>query len=131
MEREMSNEIEQLRNQQPGQVVAYRTLDRYGNPITDWIDGDPAGGKPIVPGGSFQMAYGAPQQGQSGTSPVDLAAEEILLRQEFESRWPVPKGVTWAAGVGDYCVSEFASGIALSYPDMWMAFKAGAARVNS
>jgi len=62
--------------------------------------------------------------------PVDLAADDRQLRHDFESRWPVPKGVTWGAGIGDYCVSEFASGIALSYPDMWMAYKAGAARAE-
>lgn len=51
-------------------VVAYRTIDRHGNVITDWIDGDPAGGDPIVPGGSFQLAYGAPQPEQSGIADL-------------------------------------------------------------
>jgi len=65
---------------------------------------------------------------QDERDPIEKAAFDARLRRDFEARWPVPKGVTWGAGVGDYCVSEFASGIALSYPDMWMAYKAGAAR---
>ena len=64
------------------------------------------------------------------SDPAAKAEFETLLRKEFESRWPKPKGVTWGAGINDYCVSEFAEGIALSYPDMWMAYKAGAMRTN-
>ena len=73
----------------------------------------------------------AARPAQTEPNPIERAAYDVRLRQEFESRWPVPKGVTWAAGVGDYCVSEFASGIALSYPVMWMAYKAAAARVKA
>lgn len=75
----------------------------------------------------------APAQDVAGLASSDPAAKaefETLLRKEFESRWPKPKGVTWGAGINDYCVSEFAEGIALSYPDMWMAYKAGAMRTN-
>src|SRR5690606_17261411 len=46
---------------QSGKVIAYRTLDRHGNAVTDWIAVDPANGEPIVTGGSFQLAYAAPQ----------------------------------------------------------------------
>ena len=75
----------------------------------------------------------APSQdvaGLASSDPVAKAEFETRLRKEFESRWPKPKGVTWGAGINDYCVSEFAEGIALSYPDMWMAYKAGAMRTN-
>lgn len=68
--------------------------------------------------------------GLASSDPVAKAEFETRLRKEFESRWPKPKGVTWGAGINDYCVSEFAEGIALSYPDMWMAYKAGAMRTN-
>lgn len=68
--------------------------------------------------------------GLASSDPVAKADFETRLRKEFESRWPKPKGVTWGAGINDYCVSEFAEGIALSYPDMWMAYKAGAMRTN-
>lgn len=81
--------------------------------------------------------YTAPQPapaqdvaGLASSDPVAKAEFETRLRKEFESRWPKPKGVTWGAGINDYCVSEFAEGIALSYPDMWMAYKAGAMRTN-
>lgn len=65
---------------------------------------------------------------QDELDPIEKAALDARLRRDFEARWPVPKGVTWGATVGDYYLSEFAQGIALSYPDMWMAYKAGAAR---
>lgn len=83
-----------------------------------------------------RMLAAAPAQGQqdvaglASSDPVAKAEFETRLRKEFESRWPWPKGVTWGAGINDYCVSEFADGIALSYPDMWMAYKAGAMRTN-
>ncbi|EIU4871601.1 hypothetical protein ACPTGM_28760 [Pseudomonas aeruginosa] len=69
--------------------------------------------------------------GQDEIDPVDKAAREARLRRDFEARWPVPKGVTWGPAVGDYYLSEFAQGIALSYPDMWLAYKAGAERAKA
>lgn len=65
---------------------------------------------------------------QDELDPIEKAALDARLRRDFEARWPVPKGVIWGAAVGDYCLSEFAQGIALSYPDMWMAYKAGSER---
>jgi len=65
---------------------------------------------------------------QDELDPIEKAALDARLRRDFEARWPVPKGVIWGAAVGDYCQSEFAQGIALSYPDMWMAYKAGSER---
>ncbi|MBK3872167.1 hypothetical protein [Stutzerimonas frequens] len=65
---------------------------------------------------------------QDERDPIEKAALDARLRRDFEARWPVPKGVIWGAAVCDYCLSDFAQGIALSYPDMWMAYKAGAAR---
>lgn len=65
---------------------------------------------------------------QDELDPIEKAALDARLRRDFEARWPVPKGVIWGAAVCDYCLSDFAQGIALSYPDMWMAYKAGAAR---
>ena len=56
----------------------------------------------------------APSQdvaGLASSDPVAKAEFETRLRKEFESRWPKPKGVTWGAGINDYCVSEFAEGI--------------------
>jgi len=68
---------------------------------------------------------------QDELDPIEKAALDARLRRDFEARWPVPKGVIWGAAVGDYCLSEFAQGIALSYPDMWMAYKAGSERGKS
>nr|WP_286948315.1 hypothetical protein [Pseudomonas sp. UBA6718] len=90
--------------------------------------------QPLPPGTKLYTApQPAPAQdvaGLASSDPVAKAEFETRLRKEFESRWPKPKGVTWGAGINDYCVSEFAEGIALSYPDMWMAYKAGAMRTN-
>ncbi|GEM_PF-1021857 len=69
-----------------------------------------------------------PAPAQDELDPIEKAALDARLRRDFEARWPVPKGVIWGAAVGDYCLSEFAQGIALSYPDMWMAYKAGSER---
>ena len=69
---------------QPSKAIAYRTLDRYGNPVTDWIDGDPAGGDPIVSGGSFQLAYGAPQPERSGWIGVEDRLPEVAAGDEGE-----------------------------------------------
>jgi hypothetical protein len=63
----------------PERVVAYRTLDRHGNPVTDWIDGSPEGGKPIVSGGSFQLAYAGHQSAPDAPERVSVPRE--LLRQ--------------------------------------------------
>jgi hypothetical protein len=59
----------------PERVVAYRTLDRHGNPVTDWIDGSPEGGKPIVSGGSFQLAYAGHQSAPDAPERVSVPAE--------------------------------------------------------
>lgn len=106
-----------------------------GSSLIDWPTAEPTDAFTAVDMATaaaqgFMDGQAAVEQAaaQDERDPIEKAAFDARLRRDFEARWPVPKGVTWGAGVGDYYVSEFASGIALSYPDMWMAYKAGAAR---
>lgn len=126
-------------------LAAFKALKAQQEPVAWRVTG--AGGLTVTPEYPkwaeddsrllIESLYTAPQPapsqdvaGLASSDPVAKAEFETRLRKEFESRWPKPKGVTWGAGINDYCVSEFAEGIALSYPDMWMAYKAGAMRTN-
>lgn len=124
-------ELSALKAQQVGQEPAGEVHLRKGGGIS-LLHVELA--QPLPPGTKLYTApQPAPSQdvaGLASSDPVAKAEFETRLRKEFESRWPKPKGVTWGAGINDYCVSEFAEGIALSYPDMWMAYKAGAMRTN-
>ena len=104
------------------------------DPCISWFDGDGSAYchhcKTTARPHTWRPAPSQDVAGLASSDPVAKAEFETRLRKEFESRWPKPKGVTWGAGINDYCVSEFAEGIALSYPDMWMAYKAGAMRTN-
>ena len=127
----LRTELSALKAQQ--EPVAWRVTGAGGLTVTPeypkWAEDDSR----LLIESLYTAPQPAPAQdvaGLASSDPVAKAEFETRLRKEFESRWPKPKGVTWGAGINDYCVSEFAEGIALSYPDMWMAYKAGAMRTN-